>query len=166
MALTNKQTRFVRGIHKGLNGTQAAKQAGYSAPHVAASQMLKLPKIIKAIEELSKKTDRLHIATIEERKEILTKIVFNQKETARARCTALDLLNKMDAVYLIRTEQAHAVKMSPEQLEEKAIEVYRQNPELWERIKKGVEGSQDDEMGEGGVSEEVVHDKCGDSEDT
>ena len=138
--LTNKQMRFVRGIAKGLNQSQAARDAGYANPDVAGSQQIRNPKILKELQQLTKRTDRKEIATIEKRKERLTQIMLDPESADADRCRAIDLLNKMEALYIIKNEVTAQLKLSPEEAERQAIEIYRDKPELWERIKAGVEG--------------------------
>ena len=154
--LSNKQTLFVRAVQKGMNYTQAAEEAGYSKPRMAGSRLMTNADIRKAIDRLAKKSEKMHIATVEQRKEILTNIMLDPKANATDRCKALDLLNKMDAIYVRKVEMSAQVKMTPEQLEEKAIEVYRQNPEMWERIKEGVEGAGDQGDDQGVHEDEAV----------
>lgn len=75
--LNQKQETFVLEYFKTGNAGQSALKAGYSpkTASVIASENLTKPKIIARLAELQGKVEGKTIATVQERKEILTEII-------------------------------------------------------------------------------------------
>jgi phage terminase small subunit len=102
--LNARQRAFIREYKKSGNATKAAIAAGYSAKTSAqmGSRLLKKAQIKAAMIEMSAKADSLAIASIAQRKEILSTLA---REASLAGAgpsdaiRAIDTLNKMDGVY-------------------------------------------------------------------
>lgn len=105
--LNAKQKKFCLEFRK--NGgcvTEAAIAAGYSEKSASSlgSQLLKNPKVVDYIEQLRLDAQRKTIMGIIERQETLTDIARNVENDASDRNKAIDLLNKMDGVYIVRVD--------------------------------------------------------------
>lgn len=105
--LNAKQKKFCLEFRK--NGgciTEAAIAAGYSEKSASSlgSQLLKNPKVQDYIEQLRLDAQRKSIMGIIERQETLTSIARNNAADAADRNRAIDLLNKMDGVYIVRVD--------------------------------------------------------------
>lgn len=83
------------------------------------------------------------IASAEERKEVLTEMMQSAQVKDGDRCKAIEILNKMEGLDIRKHEVVAQLKLSPEEAERKTIEIYKGNPELWERIKSAVEATED-----------------------
>ena len=105
--LNSKQKKFCLEFRK--NGgcvAEAAKAAGYSEKSASSlgSQLLKNPKVLEYIEQLRLDAQRKTIMGIIERQEKLTKIARDEKEKTFDRLAAIDMLNKMDGVYIVKVD--------------------------------------------------------------
>lgn len=105
--LNAKQKKFCLEFRK--NGgciAEAAKSAGYSEKSASSlgSQLLKNPKVLEYIEQLRLDAQRKTIMGIIERQEKLTKIARDEKEKTFDRLAAIDMLNKMDGVYIVKVD--------------------------------------------------------------
>ena len=105
--LNAKQKKFCLEFRK--NGgciTEAAIAAGYSEKSASSlgSQLLKNPKVLAYIEQLRLDAQRKSIMGITERQETLTEIARNSKAAEADRNRAIDILNKMDGLYLVRVD--------------------------------------------------------------
>lgn len=133
--LTIKQQKFVDGyVNNGGNGVEAIRSAGYNcrtdnSARVQASENLKKPNIILAIEEAGYKDSRIvdtkaiergrrldlaerRISTREDRAEFLTGIYLDETYPIICRLRAVELLGKMYGDYLDRVVlQKEEVKM-------------------------------------------------------
>lgn len=100
--LTPKQRKFLSAYlaDPERKGTKAAELAGYGSPHVAASRLLKHAKIIAAVREASAQSDNAIILSVEQRKTELSKIAQHGEDNNRIK--AVDVLNKMESVYIER----------------------------------------------------------------
>lgn len=112
MALTIKQDKFAQLIATGASQSDAYR-GSYSWEKMTnltignnAYKLMQKPEILERIEELNTKAEKKTILTIQQRKEILSDIARNiaydkdgKAGYADAR-GAIDLLNKMDAVYV------------------------------------------------------------------
>ena len=91
------------------NGTEAYKKAGYKVKSdkvasVCAAKLLRNTKVQARIAELRKEFDSRKIMDAAERRDLLTQFA-RDKETAKPdRLKAMDLLNKMDGVYINKTQ--------------------------------------------------------------
>lgn len=92
--------------HEG-NGTAAAIAAGYSERTAAqqATRLLRNVNILKRIKELADDAIRKQIIGLDKRALVLSKIAEDDDAAdVQARIRAIDVLNKMDGVYVIKTE--------------------------------------------------------------
>ena len=107
--MTERQENFCLEYAKCGNATQAYMASGYSVKDgktakVNASRLLTNANVKARIEELRAQIKSAKILTIEQRKEILTDIANDTESTKQDKVKAIDTLNKMDGVYLNRTE--------------------------------------------------------------
>ena len=91
------------------NGTEAYKKAGYkvqsdNAAAVGAAKLLRKAKVQKRIAELRSEMDSHKIMDAAERRELLTQFARDELAAKTDRLKAMDLLNKMDGVYITRTQ--------------------------------------------------------------
>jgi phage terminase small subunit len=112
--LTTREQRFALAYigEAAGNGQKAAEIAGYAkgSAKVTASRLLKKPHIKDAIANFAAKAanpadseaNRAKIADAAERRQILTKIARagRNKKFAMPAIKALDVLNKMDGIYV------------------------------------------------------------------
>lgn len=112
--LSEKEERFCLELVKNAgNATQAYKDAGYVVKNdnvagVEGLKRLRKPKIKKRLAELRAPEKQKTVMSIEERRQKLTEIATSG-ETATDVMKAIDLLNKMDSLYLQRQEVTGAV---------------------------------------------------------
>lgn len=106
--LSDKERRFVElfvGECAG-NGTQSARGAGYKGNAnvlgVTSSQLLRKPKIQKALEKLLKKRESEAVADAEERDRVLSLILRQTTQSARDRIAAIKELNKCSGRHSIK----------------------------------------------------------------
>lgn len=106
--LTHKQTIFCEEyVASNHDAYKAAVEAGYKcktrkAALNMASENLEKPAIQAYIAELERRINKRHeqrVATIEDRRNLLTQFIYDQEIKATDRLKALDILNKMDAAY-------------------------------------------------------------------
>lgn len=127
--LTPKQKRFARNIVKGMNPSDAYRDAydcikmSDDAIKVEANRLYNHPNVSQEIVNLSSKVDDRTIMTAEERMKLLTEIangIMKEKDKVvtpkgtvvdvekesnlTTRMKALDLLNKMSGEYIQRIE--------------------------------------------------------------
>ena len=106
--LTHKQARFCEEyVSNGYNASEAIRQAGYSksSPSVIKNmglENLTKPAVKAYIAELERRIAQRHdqrVASIEDRRNLLTQWIYDQDIKHTDRLKALDILNKMDAAY-------------------------------------------------------------------
>lgn len=105
--LSAKQKKFCLEFRKNKGCiTEAAIAAGYSEKSASSlgSQLLKNPKVLEYIEQLRLDAQRKSIMGIIERQETLTVIARNPEAAEADRNRAIDILNKMDGIYLVRVD--------------------------------------------------------------
>ena len=100
---------FCLEIVQSGNGTEAYKKAGYkvksdNAAAVGAAKLLRKAKVQKRIAELRSEMDSHKIMDAAERRELLTQFARNEETAKPDRLKAMDLLNKMDGVYINKTQ--------------------------------------------------------------
>lgn len=109
--LTKRQNAFIDAFSG--DAVEAAIAAGYSekTAHVAATKLMKNPKIIRAIDKRAvsidlhiRKEKKLIIATREERKAFWTKVVNDPKTKMSDRLKASELLAKSECDFINKTE--------------------------------------------------------------
>ena len=105
--MSAKQEKFCLEYrkHEG-NATAAGIAAGYSERTAAqqGTRLLRNVNIQKRIKELADDAVRKQIINLDKRALVLSKIAENANEDVQARIRAIDVLNKMDGVYVIKTE--------------------------------------------------------------
>lgn len=91
------------------NATEAYKRAGYKARSdkvagTAAARLLGNVGIQQRIVELQSEMDSHKIMDAAERRELLTRFARDENTGKADRLKAMDLLNKMDGVYINKTQ--------------------------------------------------------------
>lgn len=91
------------------NATEAYKRAGYKARSdkvagTAAARLLGNVGIQRRIVELQSEMDSHKIMDAAERRELLTRFARDEETGKADRLKAMDLLNKMDGVYINKTQ--------------------------------------------------------------
>lgn len=104
---------FCLEIVQSGNGTEAYKKAGYkvksdNAAAVGAAKLLRKAKVQKRIAELRSEMDSRKIMDAAERRELLTQFARDDDTNKTDRLKAMDLLNKMDGVYINKTQVSGA----------------------------------------------------------
>jgi phage terminase small subunit len=95
------------------NNAEAYKKAGYKvksdkAAAVCATKLLKKANIQARIAELRKEFASSKIMDAAERRELLTQFARDEETAKPDRLKAMDLLNKMDGVYINKTQVSGA----------------------------------------------------------
>ena len=108
--LTPRQQKFCEYYAASGNASEAARQAGYKEKNADATgrENLRKPTVQAYIKELSERDRKGRIMSIEERQELLTKIA-SECEDNNARLKAVEILNKMDGVYITKAEVKNEV---------------------------------------------------------
>jgi phage terminase small subunit len=123
--LTTKQEKFVQNLLKGMSQREAYKSS-YNASNMKdetidskASILFKDEKVRARYEELTERTAKKTIISVQERMELLTKIakgeeyetfsgndgeLYTTPTKVDTRMKAIDTLNKMDGVYVQKIE--------------------------------------------------------------
>ena len=95
------------------NATEAYKKAGYkvrsdNTAAVCAAKLLRNAKVQSRIAELREELDSHKIMDAAERRELLTQFARDEETAKPDRLKAMDLLNKMDGVYINKTQVSGA----------------------------------------------------------
>ena len=95
------------------NATEAYKSAGYkvrsdNTAAVCAAKLLRNAKVQSRIAELREELDSHKIMDAAERRELLTQFARDEETAKTDRLKAMDLLNKMDGVYINKTQVSGA----------------------------------------------------------
>ena len=121
MALTQKQENFCLAYIKTGNASEAYRQA-YNAEKMKdttitskAYELMKNGDVTARISKLKLKAESKAIITLEQRKELLSRFAW-EEETDKS-MKAIDLLNKMEAVYI----QKNQTELSGEVLVKKGL---------------------------------------------
>ena len=91
------------------NATEAYKRAGYKVRSdkvagVCAAKLLGNARVQQRIAELRREMDSHKIMDAAERRELLTQFARDEETAKPDRLKAMDLLNKMDGVYINKTQ--------------------------------------------------------------
>ena len=91
------------------NATEAYKNAGYKVRSdkvagVCAAKLLGNARVQSRIAELRREMDSHKIMDAAERRELLTQFARDEETGKADRLKAMDLLNKMDGVYINKTQ--------------------------------------------------------------
>lgn len=106
--LTDKQEKFVQNIIQGMNQADAyrsaydARKMSDNAIYREASLLMSNPKVTQRISELRSELAKPTIKTAQERMEWLTQLIENDEESTGDKLKAVDILNKMDGLYVQR----------------------------------------------------------------
>ena len=103
------QERFCVEIVASGNATESYKAAGYKVKNdnsaaACAAALLRKPNIQKRIAELREELSSAKIMDARERRELLTQFARDDETSKQDRLKAMDLLNKMDGVYIAKTQ--------------------------------------------------------------
>ena len=95
------------------NATEAYKNAGYKVRSdkvagVCAAKLLGNARVQQRIAELRSEMDSHKIMDAVERRELLTQFARDEETAKPDRLKAMDLLNKMDGVYINKTQVSGA----------------------------------------------------------
>jgi len=108
MALTQKQENFCLAYIKTGNASEAYRQS-YNAEKMSekqiweeSSKLNSNPKVAQRVQELRDKAESKAIITLEQRKELLSRFAW-EEETDKS-IKAIDLLNKMDGIYIQKNQ--------------------------------------------------------------
>lgn len=106
--LTAKQEEFAKAIVEGMNQSDAYRSA-YSCKnmsdnsiYVNASKLVNDTKVALRIKELREQLAKPTIKTAQERMEWLTQLIDNAEEGTNEKLKAVDILNKMEGLYVQR----------------------------------------------------------------
>lgn len=108
--MTDRQEKFCIEFVRCGNATEAYKRAGYevksdNAAAVNASKLLRNTKIQEHIAELREKATDAKILDAKQRRILLSEIAKAKGQDA---VRALDVLNKMDGIYIQKTQLSGA----------------------------------------------------------
>ena len=113
--LTPKREKFCLELVKnGGNGALAYQAAGYAVKNrgvanTGANKLQEDEKVMARLAELRAPETKKTIMSIERRREKLTEIAEDEESSKQDAMKAIDLLNKMDALYLQRQEISGAI---------------------------------------------------------
>ena len=108
--LSEKEERFcLNYIENAGNGTRAYKDAGYAVTNddsakACASRLLTNANIQKRLEELRAPKKEAKILSIDERRQLLTRIALDDDTRPNDKIKAMDILNRMDSLYIQRQD--------------------------------------------------------------
>lgn len=102
--LTRKQELFCQYYSANPNGAEAARKAGYSNPVGQASENLRKPNVLRRLREIGKARNDEIKRTSRDKRAVLWGIIEDVNATNADRCRAMEILNKMDGVYINKIE--------------------------------------------------------------
>ena len=122
--LNSRQRKFIAAflLDPAKNGTKAAELAGYKNPSVAAHRLIRNDKIKRAIQEADKASNNALVLSVEQRKQALSEIIQSGEEHNRIK--SIDVLNKMDSIYIERQHLSFD-NMDNQQLNSESAEIMR-----------------------------------------
>ena len=104
--LTAKQEQFAKAIVEGMNQADAyrsayeTKRMSENAIYREASLLMGNPKVAQRIADLRSELAKPSIKTAQERMEWLTQLIDNPEEGTNEKLKAVDILNKMEGLYV------------------------------------------------------------------
>lgn len=108
MSLTIKQENFCLKFIECGNASEAYRHA-YNAEkmkpetvNVKASELMSNGKVTVRVDELRKATTTEAVISVEKRKELLTRWIFEEETNGALK--AMEILNKMDGVYVTKSD--------------------------------------------------------------
>lgn len=108
MALTQKQENFCLEYIKCGNASEAYRRAYNSENmkaetiHVKACELLQDGNVAVRVQELKDRAESKAIITLEQRKELLSRFAWEEEPDKAMK--AMDLLNKMESVYVQKSQ--------------------------------------------------------------
>lgn len=110
--MNDRQGKFCREYAACGNATTAAEKAGYSpkTARTTGSRLLTNVDICKRIHELGKAGEKAAMLTIADKRRRLLEIVKNPDEKTDNILKAIDLDNKMEGVYISKTELSGGIE--------------------------------------------------------
>lgn len=111
--MTERQEKFCIEFVRCGNATEAYKASGYkplsdNAAAVNASKMLRNTKVQERIAALKERANEGRIMDAKERRELLSDIARSGGESTTDRLRAIDTMNKMDGLYINKTQLSGA----------------------------------------------------------
>jgi len=111
-SLTQKQENFCLAYIKTGNASEAYRQA-YNAEKMKAAtitskayELMQNGEVTAMIDKLKARAESKAIITLEQRKELLSRFAW-EEETDKS-IKAIDLLNKMDGIYIQKNQTEHS----------------------------------------------------------
>lgn len=98
--LSTKQESFCRNYLIFGDATKAAKAAGYKNPESSASDNMQKPNVRKRLQVMSAPVIAKEQKAGRDKRAVLWKIIEDAEATNADICRALEILNKMDGVYV------------------------------------------------------------------
>ena len=119
--LTLRQRRFVEALPTAKNQRDAAIKAGYSPTKSAtgstaankASQMMRNPYVLPAIQAMREATTSRKVMSVLKRKERLSRLAVPDPEHPDP-VRAIDILNRMENLYIDRQQSENLVRVQIE----------------------------------------------------
>lgn len=98
--LTDKQESFCRNYQIYGDATAAARAAGYKHPASSAADNMQKPNVRRRMEEMTAPIVAAEQKAGRDKRAVLWKIIEDSEATNADICRALEILNKMDGVYV------------------------------------------------------------------
>ncbi len=104
--LTDKEEAFCHQyVLEAQDGVKAYLSAGYRAKNhnvaaVSAYRLLEKVEILDRIQALRQVKDSAFVLSVQQRKQLLSWMATNVNHYVRARIAAIDILNKMEGIYI------------------------------------------------------------------
>lgn len=119
--MTERQEKFCLEYIRCGNATKAYEAAGYKtksrhSAEVMSSRLLRNTEVKARIDELREQMQGPKIMDAQERRERLTQIARNPAANYGEAIKAIDTLNKMDCLYVQKTELSGMVQTVPDRL--------------------------------------------------
>ena len=113
--LNTNQRKFVENLVASGKQTESYMEAydndNYMGSAASSSRLLKLAKIKKAYEEKMEELKQINVLSIDERKRLLVNEILNSENKTADKVKALDVLNRMEAVYVEKVEADHNISV-------------------------------------------------------
>ena len=119
--MTERQEKFCLEFIRCGNAAEAYRLAGYKpqsahAAETMGSRLLRNVEVSNRLDELRKKVNGPKVMDAEERRVKLTEIATSRYVKPDVAIKAIDVLNKMDGLYVQKTELSGTVQTVPDRL--------------------------------------------------